>query len=156
MADPSPRLVVSRSKFGELENRSMNGAAVSSWFRETPESLRILAEERAVVAAAELVSAALERRNVSRSDLAEALGVKPPEISQRLSGKRNLTLRSLAAMLHELGYGLQLQAKETVKVSEPSTSCFSIRTMQPVVTRDATKPAYAMSALSLVKTAPAA
>lgn len=82
---------------------------MSTWFRENDESRRLLAEERLVLAASELTSEALERRGRSRSWLAERLGVRLPEISQRLSGRRNLTLRSLAAMLHELDYGLELR-----------------------------------------------
>lgn len=85
---------------------------MSTWFRETPASLRALAEERAVVDAAELVSEALEDRRTTRKDLAEMIGVARSEITQRLSGQRNLTLRSLAAMLHELDYDLQLRVRD--------------------------------------------
>lgn len=83
-----------------------------TWFVETPESLRALAEERAVVEAAELVSEGLAARDGKRKDLADALGVARSEITQRLSGKRNLTVRSLAAMLHELDYDLQLRVRD--------------------------------------------
>lgn len=82
---------------------------MSTWFRDTEESRRLLAEERLVVAATELTSEALERRGRTRTWLAERLGVRLPEISQRLSGRRNLTLRSFAAMLHELDYDLELR-----------------------------------------------
>lgn len=81
---------------------------MSTWFRDTDESRRMLAEERLVLAASELTSEALERRGQTRSWLAERLGVGLSEVSQRLSGRRNLTLRSFAAMLHELGYTLEL------------------------------------------------
>jgi len=84
----------------------------NTWFRETPESLRALAEERALVDAAELVSEGIEARETSRRALADKLGVARSEITQRLSGKRNLTVRSLAAMLHELDYDLQLRVRD--------------------------------------------
>lgn len=84
----------------------------STWFRETPESLRSLAEERALVDVAELVSEAIEARRTSRKALAEKLGIARSEITQRLSGRRNLTVRSLAAMLHELDYDLQLRVRD--------------------------------------------
>lgn len=77
--------------------------------RDTEEYQRALAEERLVVAASELISEGLERRGRTRTWLAERLGVRLPEISQRLSGRRNLTLRSFAAMLHELDYGVELR-----------------------------------------------
>lgn len=86
----------------------------SGWFKETPETRRLLAEELALVDAAELVAEALERRGVTRTDLAKRLKVKLSEISQRLSGKRNVTLRNLAAALHVLDYDLALGARDRV------------------------------------------
>jgi transcriptional regulator with XRE-family HTH domain len=86
---------------------------VSSWFRDTPETRRFLAEERLIVAISELLTEALEKRGITQADLCERLGVKPSEISQRLSGRRNLTLRSLADMLYELGYELNVSLQDT-------------------------------------------
>lgn len=74
-----------------------------SWFHSTPESEALLAEERLVLAATEAVHDAMAEKGVNRQKLAKLLNVRPSEISQRLSGKRNLTLRSLAQMLHVLG-----------------------------------------------------
>lgn len=85
---------------------------MSIWVRDTDEYRRALAEERLVVAASELTSEALERRGRTRTWLAQQLGVRLPEISQRLSGRRNLTLRSFAAMLHELDYDLEVRLVE--------------------------------------------
>lgn len=79
-----------------------------SWFKSTPESEALLAEERLVLAAAEAVDEALLISGTNRQQLAELLNVKPSEISQRLSGRRNLTLRSLARMLHVLGWQVEL------------------------------------------------
>jgi transcriptional regulator with XRE-family HTH domain len=45
---------------------------------------------------------------VSRSDLAKLLSVRASEVTQRLSGGRNLTLRTLAEMLDVLGYDVHL------------------------------------------------
>ena len=84
---------------------------MSDLWEETPEALRILAEERAVVQAAELISAGIEATGLRRRDLADKLGISPSELSQRLGGKRNLTLRSLAAMVHELGCELEIRAR---------------------------------------------
>ena len=85
---------------------------MSTWFQETPESLRLLAEERALLEAAELISEAIAARGMTRKSLAERLGIARSEVTQRLSGKRNLTIRSLAAMLHELGYDLQIRLRD--------------------------------------------
>lgn len=85
---------------------------MSNWFRETPESMRALAEERALLEAAELISEGLEVRGITRSSFAKALGVVKSEVTQRLSGQRNLTVKSLAAMLHELDYDLELRSRD--------------------------------------------
>lgn len=86
--------------------------AMGSWFRETPESVRLLAEEAALLEASEVVAACLDQRQVSRSILAERLGVSRSEVTQRLNGKRNLTVRTLGAMLHALGYRLRLETED--------------------------------------------
>jgi len=85
---------------------------MSTWFRDTEESRRLLSEERLLVAATEKVYEALERRGSTKTALAESLGVKLSEVSQRLSGRRNLTLRSLAAMLHSLGYEAEVGIRD--------------------------------------------
>lgn len=95
----------------------------STWFRETTESLRALAEERALVEAAELVSESIHARRSSRKALADQLGVARSEITQRLSGRRNLTVRSLAAMLHELDYDLQLRVRDRQQSRPAWTVC---------------------------------
>lgn len=77
---------------------------MSDWFRATPKSERLLSEERLILSATEQVHEAMECAKVSKKTLAERLAVSKSEIGQRLSGRRNLTVRSLAAMLHELGY----------------------------------------------------
>lgn len=82
---------------------------MTAWFVETDESRRMLAEERLVLAASEIIAEALERRGRTRTWLAKALSIKLPEVSQRLSGKRNMTLKSLAGMLHTLDYGVEIR-----------------------------------------------
>ena len=76
---------------------------MSDWFKSTPESERLLSEERLILAATEKVYEAMEHADATKKTLAERLGVSKSEIGQRLSGRRNLTVRSLAAMLHALG-----------------------------------------------------
>lgn len=85
---------------------------MSTWFKETPESLRLVAEETALLEASELVIECLEGRQVNKSTLANRLGVSRSEVTQRLNGKRNLTVRTLGAMLHELGYRLRFDVQD--------------------------------------------
>jgi len=86
---------------------------MSSWFRSTPKTEELLEEERLIVAATEAIAEAMEKRGVNKRQLADVLDVRPSEISQRLSGRRNLTLRSLAAMLHALGARVRLSIEES-------------------------------------------
>ncbi|MBM9466422.1 helix-turn-helix domain-containing protein [Nakamurella leprariae] len=79
---------------------------MADWFRGTPRSESLLAEERMALGAVELISEAMARSGVSQAALARRLNVSASEVSQRLSGKRNLSIKSFAAMLHALGYEL--------------------------------------------------
>ena len=90
--------------------------SLGSWFRETPESLRLLAEETALLEASELVEACLEDRKITRAALANRLGVSRSEVTQRLNGKRNLTVKTLGAMLHELGFRLRFETEDVARV----------------------------------------
>ncbi|MEV0467668.1 helix-turn-helix transcriptional regulator [Nocardia tengchongensis] len=87
---------------------------MTTWFRRTSETEALVAEERLVLAATEMVHEALENTGTTKKQLADMLGVRPTEISQRLSGRRNLTLRSLAQMMHALGYGIGIEATNPV------------------------------------------
>lgn len=79
----------------------------TDWFHSTPESERLLSQERLLLEVSELVCSALEHRGSRASDLAEMLDISRSEVSQRLSGRRNLSLRTLADMLHVLGFGIE-------------------------------------------------
>lgn len=70
----------------------------------------VYAEEAAMVDASELIANALERSGMSKSDLARALNVSKSEITARLAGERNITVRSLAKTLHVLGKKLDLRS----------------------------------------------
>lgn len=66
------------------------------------------AEEAAMIDASELIAEALEESGMTRSDLARTLGVPKSEITARLKGERNITVRKLARTLHALGAQLEL------------------------------------------------
>lgn len=70
----------------------------------------VYAEEAAMVDASELIANALERSEMTKSDLARALNVSKSEITARLAGERNITVRSLAKTLHVLGEKLDLRS----------------------------------------------
>lgn len=71
----------------------------------------IYAEESAMVEAAEAIATAMANAGVSRSELATKLGVSPAEITHRLQGERNITVRKLAATLHALNAELLVASR---------------------------------------------
>lgn len=84
-----------------------------------PKFEAIAAEEAAMVDSAEIIAAAIEHAGINQSELADRLGVSKAEISHRLRGERNITVRKLAATLHSLGAGLELGVR-LVDVVEPN------------------------------------
>jgi transcriptional regulator with XRE-family HTH domain len=92
---------------------------MSTWFRSTPESERLLAQERVVLGATELLAEAMDKRGISQQELAERIGVSPSEVSQRLSGRRNLSLRKFADMLHAMSYGVEARLVDRATVANP-------------------------------------
>lgn len=68
----------------------------------------VYAQEAAMVDASELIARALEASGLSQADLARKLGVSRSEITARLKGERNITVRTLAETLHALGERLAL------------------------------------------------
>ncbi len=77
---------------------------------ESPQRQRIIEQERVLVDAAELVSKAMEFRCVTRTDLANKLDHSKAYVTQVLRGNQNLTLKTLADVLHVLNCRLILAA----------------------------------------------
>lgn len=73
-----------------------------------PDYDAVYAREAAMVDASELIARALEQAGMSRADLARRLGVSRGEVTARLKGERNITVRTLAETLHVLGVRLVL------------------------------------------------
>lgn len=80
------------------------------WVNSTPERRQSYAQECLMVDTTEAIYAAMERRKMSSTELAIALKTSKSNISQILSGKRNLTLRTLSDIVHAL------DCKVTVRV----------------------------------------
>lgn len=71
---------------------------------EAPEFAKLLAQEELILEVTEKLCELLEKEQVSRKELADRLGKSKGFISQLLNGGRNLTLRTVADILHVLGY----------------------------------------------------
>jgi transcriptional regulator with XRE-family HTH domain len=73
-----------------------------------PEARRAYEEETLYGEATETIAALLYSLQISKHEFAERLGVSPGRVSQILSGKANLTLRTLASMAWALGMHVTL------------------------------------------------
>lgn len=74
----------------------------------------------------------LEKEKVSRKELAERLGKTKGFVSQLLNGGRNLTLRTVADILHALGYKLTLSPyKEARQRQDKNVIEFQTRQINP-------------------------
>ncbi|MEU6768112.1 helix-turn-helix transcriptional regulator [Streptomyces sp. NPDC046853] len=58
------------------------------------------------------IAGLLAERNLSRTQLAERMGISPGRVSQILSGDENLTLRSLANIAESLDVGVEVNFVE--------------------------------------------
>src|SRR4030043_1665081 len=88
-------------------------------YLEDPEFARLMAQGDLIMEVTETLCELLEKEKVSRKELADRLGKSKGFISQLLNGGRNLTLRTVADILHVLGYRASLTAhKEEVKRQE--------------------------------------
>jgi len=91
----------------------MNSSIVNDM--QDPEFRKLLAQEELILEFTETICDLLEEENVSRKNLAERLGKTKGFVSQLLNGGRNLTLRTVADILHVLGYKVTLNPEKIVK-----------------------------------------
>ncbi len=69
---------------------------------------RIFAQEKLIEEATELIASTMQDCDVSKADLAERLGTSRSHITQLLRGSRNMTLRTLADIMHALNKEVML------------------------------------------------
>ena len=94
-------------------------------YLEDEEFRRLFAQEDLIMEVTETLCELLEEEKVSRKELAERLGKTKGFVSQLLNGGRNLTLRTVADILHVLGYRITLKPyKEKSKRQEQNVIGF--------------------------------
>ncbi len=77
-------------------------------YMEDPEFARLMAQGDLIMEVTETLCELLEKEKISRKELADRLGKTKGFVSQLLNGGRNLTLRTVADILHVLGYRASL------------------------------------------------
>lgn len=78
---------------------------------QNPEYRRLYAIEGVVTDAADLVSRLMEQQGVTKADLSRKLGKSRAWVTQLLSGKANMTIRTFAEVTHVLGAHVRLAAE---------------------------------------------
>ena len=79
----------------------------------SPEMQRLVTEESFILDTIEEIYAAMEKAGVSKTDLARELNTSLANVSQKLRGTSNLTLRTVAAISHAMNL------KPTIRFEEP-------------------------------------
>lgn len=83
--------------------------------------------EGLLLAVNEQICEAMERKSISRADLADKLGVSRPWVTKLLSGNRNLTLKSLVCVANALDLCVDVMlleqsvgfAEESITLGQP-------------------------------------
>ena len=87
-----------------------------------PEFRRLLAQEELILEVTEVLCGLLGEEKISKKELADRLGKTKGFVSQLLNGGRNLTLRTVADILHVLGYKVSL-VPHKVENSSKTSDC---------------------------------
>ena len=99
---------------------------------ESPEYRRLYAIEGLVTDAAELVARLMEEQGVNKAELARRLGKSRAWVTQLLSGKANMTIRTFAELAYVLGaeVDLAVQQQKRKSVVRPKTVSYEIHEFQ--------------------------
>ncbi len=88
-----------------------------------PEARRLYEEERLILWATEAIVELMEKQGRTRAEVATSLGTSRPNVTQLLSGSRNMTLRTLAALAHACGMRADLKLEPLPRLaSEPEAT----------------------------------
>ncbi len=97
----------------------------------SPEDRRLYAQERCIVAVTEAVARAHRGAGLAQSEVARRIGRTKAHISRLLSGRRNMTLRSLADLLWACGLEVSDVRLEPVGVSVVPSGTLARRVRAP-------------------------
>jgi antitoxin component HigA of HigAB toxin-antitoxin module len=78
---------------------------------EDPEFQRLLSVEALVAKASEAIAKLMAEQNVSKADLARRLNKSRAWVTQLLSGKANMTVRTLAEVVYALDADVKLHTQ---------------------------------------------
>jgi ribosome-binding protein aMBF1 (putative translation factor) len=93
---------------------------VERFEQSSTESRRLLNQEKLILEVTEALSEAIEKRGLTRSEVAKRLGKTKGFVSQLLAGGRNLTLRTVADIAGAIGISLKV-AVQGAEISKSAT-----------------------------------
>ncbi len=96
---------------------------------EDPEFRRLLSIEALVAEASETIARLMAEKNVTKADLARRLNKSRAWVTQLLSGKTNMTVRTLAEVAYALGAEIKLEAQSPASKASGKTSAPTWRPM---------------------------
>ncbi len=118
-----PRMIKSKNRGSRRIVRTVRDLSHGHWIRrqirDVNASLRAYAEDGAASMIYRAVFAAIEKSGVSRAEMARALGVTRPRVSQILRGE-NITLKTLGALLWSCGQQVAELRTESVAKDDAS------------------------------------
>lgn len=99
-----------------------------TWYKSTPQNELILSQELLQIEVSEAINEAMEKHGVNRAELARRCGITRSALSQSLSGRRSMTLATIAKLLHALGVHLEVK---TIEDDKPEQS-FAVEALRPI------------------------
>jgi transcriptional regulator with XRE-family HTH domain len=112
-----------------MNTKNVTEKTLMDKYLEDPEFARLMAQGDLIMEVTETLCELLEKEKISRKELADRLGKTKGFISQLLNGGRNLTLRTVADILHVLGYKVSLTPYKEVK-KKRETNVIEFKTRQ--------------------------
>ena len=84
---------------------------------ESPEAKRIYQQERAILAATELIWQTMQEQGISKAQLAKRLGKSRAYVTQLLDGRANMTLRTVVDVFFALGKSVDVCCRPVSQAS---------------------------------------
>jgi transcriptional regulator with XRE-family HTH domain len=91
-------------------------------FLESSENRKLFEQERLLVEATELLSELMEKKKVSRAQLAQKIGKSKAFVTQLLRGNHNMTLRTIADLFDALDHQVCLKTQPLDREQEDCAS----------------------------------
>ncbi len=91
------------------------------------EMARLFAQEELIEEAGELVAVTMQRERVSKAELARRIGTSKAHITQLLAGSRNMTLRTLADLMHAMHERVLLASTSSAEAHRQDIVCLIVK-----------------------------